>query len=156
MKAASLIRTAFIAGTSLISVGIAQAADVSGIGIYATISADPTQLPDGSTFIRIHQRGVLLDDDTSSPFHLSAQDCQGTLIIGADGSATGVGQCDAVDKDGDRWWISWIDEGGGGSRYTITHGTGKFAGATGGGTTSVMLNMPDRMALTYQGSVDLK
>jgi hypothetical protein len=50
--------------------------------------------------------GVVLMDKTDGPFHLSAQDCSGSVAIGADGKfENNASSCSAVDKDGDTWWL---------------------------------------------------
>jgi hypothetical protein len=143
-----------IASASLAHV---QAAEIkaSGTGTYAITSAEETKLPDGSTMLRFHQKGVLVDKDPTSPFNLNAQDCDGVVIIASDGkSASGAGSCDAVDKDGDRWWLWWVEKEG--NPWGVTYGTGKFAGMTGGGTTKAILNLPDRSTITYEGTVNMK
>jgi len=58
-------------------------------------------------------------------------------------TSEGTGACDAADKDGDRWSIWWVDTPRG--HLGVTHGTGKFAGMTGGGTdTSAFSSMTVR------------
>jgi hypothetical protein len=144
-----------IAGGSLAQ---AQAAEikVGGTVTYAYTSAEESKLPDGSTIGRVHAKGVIVDKDPKSPLNLNAQDCDGFGVITADGKGPppGAGSCDAVDKDGDRWAMWWVEKDG--NRWGVTYGTGKFAGMTGGGTTKAILDLPDRQTITFEGTLTMK
>ena len=158
MKSPSIYLGVFVgilAGASLAPVQAAEV-KVGGTVTYAVTSIEETKLSDGSTMFRVHQKGAIVDKDASSPLNLNAQDCDGFVIAapGATGPAPGAGSCDAVDKDGDRWAMWWVEKDG--NRWGVTYGTGKFAGMTGGGTTKAILDLPDRQTITYEGTLNMK
>jgi hypothetical protein len=77
-------------------------------------------------------------------------------LISADGSTDGHGYCDAVDADGDRWWIWWNNTPES-NRWGFIGGTGKYEGIKGGGTTTPLAQMADgRAAITWNGSWTMK
>ncbi len=122
-----------------------------GTVTYAPAEVSNTQLPDGGMMQRSHIMGIVLADDASNSIHLASQDCFGTTVIAADGSANGHGYCDAVDADGDRWWIWWNNTPEG-NKWGFIGGTGKYEGITGGGTTEALAQMADgRTAITWDG-----
>ena len=126
----------------------------SGTVTYGPSEPEVRELPDGRTLLRVPFKGIILSDDGTGPFHLSSQDCQGTVILAADGSQEiGRGYCDAVDADGDVWWLSWMNRGDERS-CQILGGTGKFVGLEGGGTTTELLpQLPDgRQTISWEGS----
>lgn len=124
----------------------------SGTVTYAPAEVDNQSLADGSMIQRSHIMGIVLADDPSNSIHLASQDCFGTTLISADGSAHGHGYCDAVDADGDRWWIWWNNTPES-NRWGFIGGTGKYEGIKGGGTTTALAQMADgRTAVTWEGS----
>ena len=122
------------------------------------LNSETFELPDGQPAMRTHQRGTVLAEDESSSIHLSSQDCFGTMLLNADGSAApGYGYCDGIDRDGDMWTIWWKNETGEGSVWGYLGGTGKYVGVEGGGTTQNVLRSPDgRMVITWKGKWTLK
>ena len=77
-------------------------------------------------------------------------------MIAADGSTNGHGYCDAVDADGDRWWIWWNNTPES-NKWGFIGGTGKYEGITGGGTTESLAQMADgRAAITWDGHWTMK
>jgi len=157
MKSPSIHLCVFAGIIASASLAQVQAGEikVSGSATNANTSAEETKLPDGSTMFRFHSKGVLVADDPKSPLHLNTQDCDGMVIVSPDGnSAPGAGSCDSVDKDGDRWWMWWVERDG--NRWGVVNGSGKFAGMTGGGTTNTILNLSDRQTFTYEGTLNMK
>ena len=130
---------------------------VSGTLVYVPVSQDATKQSNGSTLIHTALKGVIRSDDEASPLNLSPQDCNGTVLISADGqSQTGGGHCTAIDKDGDAWWLSFLLTGDG-SEWTVMGGTGKYEGMTGGGTTTPDAQFADgRDAEHYEGTLTMK
>ena len=129
---------------------------VSGTVTYVTVSEDSTKLNDGRTVTRLHDKGVVLDKNTASPLHLSLQDCFATVIVAADGKfIDGAGYCDTFDKEGNAFWLRWTGTDAA-SKWEAYHGTGKFQGITGGGTTLTRIRHPDRFNITYDGTLALK
>jgi hypothetical protein len=141
------------------SLGVAQAAEVKvdATITLVTVSNETSTLNDGRTVMRIHQKGIIRASDPTSPFNLSPQDCFGTLVVAKEGSAfEGAGSCDAIDKDGDIWWLWWSDSKAG-SPWSVIRGTGKYEGMTGGGTTVTDVQLPDgRSSITVTGTITLK
>jgi len=128
----------------------------SGTVTYAPAAVETVQLPDGGMMQRSHIMGIVLADDPSNSIHLASQDCFGTTVIAADGTAIANGYCDAVNANGDRWWI-WWHNGPEGNTWGFMGGTGKFGGIKGGGTTTPLAQMADgRVAITWDGSWTIK
>jgi len=81
--------------------------------------------------------GVTFNDRASGPLHLGPANCFDTFVI-IDGRGRNKGACTFSDADGDRIFTEFDDgnftfEGGGSGTNRITGGTGKYAGASGGG-----------------------
>jgi len=57
-------------------------------------------------------------------------------------SEQAAGSWDAIDKDGDIWWLWWSDSAAG-NPWGVISGTGKYEGMTGGGTTVTDVQLPD-------------
>ncbi len=132
-----------------------RAAEVkaSGSGTYVTVTSESVPRADGTTMVRSHSKGLILENAPTGSLHLSGQDCYGADIIAAGGVLVeGWGACDAVDRDGDIWSI-WYRSSGNGGSWGFLGGTGKFAGIEGGGTTETLIATADgRLAIRWQGS----
>jgi hypothetical protein len=129
---------------------------VSGTVTYVTVSEDSTKLNDGRTVTRLHDKGIVSDKNTESPLHLSLQDCFATVIVASDGKfIAGAGYCDTFDKEGNAFWLRWTGTDVA-SKWEAYHGTGKFEGITGVGTTLAQIRYPDRFNITYDGTLILK
>jgi hypothetical protein len=130
----------------------------SGTATFTTVDSDAVTFGSGAVKQRIRLKGVILADDPTNPLHLSAQDCGGSVVVAADGTAVnGGGYCEATDKDGDVWWLSWADYDGNGNTWTILGGTGKYEGISGGGTITAMMQSADgRLVNRWQGSWTMK
>jgi len=123
----------------------------SGTATYAPAAVDTVQTADGGMVQRSHIMGIVLADDPSNSLHLASQDCFGTTVISADGTAIANGSCDAVDAASDRWWI-WWHNGPDANTWGFMGGTGKYEGIKGGGTTTPLAQMADgRTAITWDG-----
>jgi hypothetical protein len=124
---------------------------------FVTVSNETSTLSDGRTIMRIHQKGIIRATDPASPYNLSQQDCFGTIVVAKGGSSfQGAGSCDAIDKDGDIWWLWWSDSASG-SPWGVIRGTGKYEGMTGGGTTVTDVQLPDgRSSISVTGTITLK
>ena len=68
----------------------------------------------------------------------------------------GGGHCENFDKSGDGYWNTWNLVPEGGNKWSVYHGTGKFEGMSGGGTSKFIVNFPDRYAITYEGTLTMK
>lgn len=74
----------------------------------------------------------------------SSQWCQEGSVTEPNGNLTTVGICTVIDKDGDVVWV-WVNGSGPGtkSNWGIIAGTGKYVGATGGGTSTEIVPLGD-------------
>jgi hypothetical protein len=138
---------------ALVVAPLAQAAEGGGTVTYVMTWTEMTKLPGGRALQRAYFKGVVLMDKADGPFHLSAQDCSGSVAIAADGKVeNNAGSCSAVDKDGDTWWLEY-HIGPQGDTWTIIGGTGKYKGMKGGGTTTELVQTADgRLVITWKGS----
>lgn len=124
------LSTVLLLGLVFTGAARAQPAESSGTAAYVPMKSQTTELPDGGTITRAQTRGYVMSDDPENPFRDSGQTCMGTSI----GDVTN-GYCDAIDADGDMYWISW-HSGPDGDTWRLIGGTGKFAGLSGGGTST--------------------
>ena len=108
----------------------AQVTETSGTAVYVPVSVETVELPDGRTLARVRSVGYVMSDDSANPFRDSGQTCTGTNV-----GDVASGYCDAIDSDGDLYWIAWNNGPVNGSWHLIG-GTGKFAGMSGGGTST--------------------
>ncbi len=143
-----------LVGTSAPSEVLAESG--SGTVTYVPVASETMQDSSGKTITRDHLKGVILASDPGIKFHLATQDCKGTTVVSAYGNDLVVkGYCDAIDRDGDVWWL-WYDGTAQGSTWGILGGTGKYAGMTGGGTTTTEKPAPDgRFVIHWEGSWDI-
>jgi len=137
-------------------VAFAETTTIGGLVAYLPGKSHEVALPDGRKLVHSQFSGVLIEDNTDSPIHLLSQDCAGTDLIGSDGAPIQIGgACAAINADGDLMRISYLNTPPSGEWY-YTGGTGKFAGATGGGTSEVIAVGPDgRFTVRYKGKLVL-
>ncbi len=156
-KPFSVLSASLIAGAWLATSAVAAEVKGSGTVTYVPVATAVTKLASGGSLIKSHIKGVILANDTASPIHLAAQDCDGVTILAASGQQTAAaGSCHAVDADGDVWTL-WYHNSAAGNNWGVIGGTGKFDGITGGGTTSPMANLPDgRFVISWDGALQMK
>ena len=97
---------------------------------------------------------VAIPTDPAAPKY--AEDCVGKYEYMPDGSWKGVGSCTWIFKDGDKVYdtfeeSSHLKE----STYKITGGTGKYQGASGGGTYTQEMLTDTLGGGTYKGTMEL-
>lgn len=143
----------FLVATPALTPVMAESGSGQGTVTYVPVAVESMQDASGRTIARNHMKGVILATDSSVSFHLATQDCRGTSVVAADGKDVVVkGYCDAIDRDGDVWWL-WYDGTTQGSSWGILGGTGKYAGMTGGGTTKNEKPAPDgRFVIHWEGN----
>ena len=130
---------------------------VSGTVVHVIVSNESQQLADGRTILHAHDKSIVVANDPKSPLHLAWRDCFGTLIMDSKGNfVDGGGYCDNFDQSGDAYWNTWNVAPEGGNKWSVYHGTGKFEGMSGGGTSKFIVNFPDRYAITYEGTLTMK
>jgi hypothetical protein len=99
-------------------------------------------------------RCVTIPDDDDAP--KSTAECVGKYEYMPDGSWKGSGTCTYTYKGGDKLYDSW-EEGSHLKEYTYknTGGTGKYEGASGGGTYSMEELTDTLLGGKYKGTIDL-
>ncbi len=114
-------------------------------------------LPNGGYVVEAASTGFMVMAETSEPMHKSKEDCNGTTEYDADGNTVqGGGFCTVADKDHDAYWVWWAVDADGGT-WGIFAGTGKYEGATGGGTWEVSEQWPDgKYEANWRGEINLK
>lgn len=129
-------------------------ADGSGHGTitYVNQRIGDRPIADGGLLAQNHLRGVVLGEGAGNIFHMTEQDCIGATIVAPDvPGGDSAGYCDGIDGDGDVYFVWWRSERGA-RTWGILGGTGKFAGLTGGGTTTIMGVTEDgRVVIAWDG-----
>jgi hypothetical protein len=98
-----------------------------------------SELEKGHVITIPNEKGVTITDDPSNPLHMTAIDCTGMFEEFSDGAYKGNGYCTNTDREGDKIIFSWsassdMEE----NRYEVAGGTGKFEGAKGEGTATII------------------
>jgi hypothetical protein len=158
----AIICIASIAGaiaTPILS-SAAAAAEFKGGGsvTYATATEEIIKLSETRNLNRFHLKGVIVADDPKIPIHLSTQDCMGSVLETAEGKPiSSTGSCDAIDKDGDIWWLTWTGGADSTSNWRVTGGGGKYQGMTGQGKSEWLVQMAEgRSVLRWNGNFKMK
>lgn len=105
----------------------------------------------------LDHKGVSIGDNANSPFHGFTQRCVGT-VANIEGRAAANGWCKNVDPNSGEWTVvDWTagDKPGHGT-WSIRYGSGKWKGATGGGTYEPLGPTKPVEAGTYQNCVRVK
>jgi hypothetical protein len=128
---------------------------IEDVGAMACVNDkwDETEPEKGHKLVDFAGRCINITND---PAMKNAGDCVGKYEYMADGSWKGSGTCTYTYKGGDKINDSW-EEGSHLKEYTykITGGTGKFEGASGGGT-YLYDNITDTLAGgTFKGQIVL-
>ena len=123
--------------TTLLLVGVANAGETiheSSGALAQVVDKWNVSEPDkGHKLVEFAGRGVAIPDDPTAP--MASIGCVGNYEYMPDGSWKGAGTCTDTYKGGDKTNYTW-EEGSLLKEYTYkyTGGTGKFEGASGGGT----------------------
>ena len=152
------------AGLALAGVGSPAIAGKSisweGVQYYAGGQIQAISMEDGHSVILAKWEGVHASKDTTSPVHLIRLECAGAIDARRDGSFDANGYCMHTDRDGDKWVGKWWNNNKmPATRFDVFHGTGKYAGATGGGTAKCTPLKPgtiDTMVCEQTGMIELK
>jgi hypothetical protein len=115
---------------------------------------DEKEVEKGHKLVDAADRCIDIPNDPAAPKY--SQDCVGKYEYMPDESWKGSGTCTDTYKGGDTKFESW-EEGSALKEYTykITGGTGKYQGASGGGT-YIYENLTDTLAGgTYKGKIEL-
>jgi hypothetical protein len=130
---------------------------ISKVGAVACVNDkwDEKEPEKGHKLVDYAGRCVHIPNDTAA-MPMSTEACTGKYEYMPDGSWKGAGTCNLSFKSGDTLSETW-EEGSHLKEYTfqITDGTGKYAGAKGGGT-YFYESLTDTLAGgTYKGTIEL-
>lgn len=116
----------------------------AGALVCVTDKWDEKEPEKGHKLVDYASRCILIPDDPAVP--KATEECTGNFEYMPDGSWKGSGTCTDTYKNGDKKSITW-EEGSHLKEYTskITGGTGKYQGASGGGT-YMYENLTDTLA----------
>jgi hypothetical protein len=111
---------------------------------YASGHFQPVQLEPNHTYLLVKEwRAIHVSKDPSNITNGIRVECTGFIDAKADGTFNSDGYCNHWDKDGHHWVGHWWNnskmEVG---RFEVVSGTGKYAGATGGGTANCNFLQP--------------
>jgi len=140
--------TLLILGSGVAKAG--QTVDEAGAMACVNDKWDEKEVEKGHKLVDFVGRCITVPDDPAAA--KSAGDCVGNYEYMPDESWKGSGTCTYIFKDGDTVSDSW-EEGSDLKeyKYTYTGGTGKYQGASGGGT-YMYENITDTLAGgTYKG-----
>jgi len=144
--------TLLILGSGAASAG--QTINEAGALACVNDKWDESELEKGHKLVDYAGRCVSIPDDPAAP--KSTADCVGKYEYMPDKSWKGTGTCTATYKGGDKINESW-EEGSHlkESTYKWTGGTGKYEGASGGGTYTLEELTDTLMGGRYKGTVEL-
>ena len=128
----------------------------SGRNIGALVPAETRKLPDGSTYVSGGSKQLVVTEDLTYPITGQSMECRWICKIHESGQdGTCVTLCAGVDQDGDLFSFRALSFGPG--KYEVGPGTGKYAGATGGGTFEPGPAADPALAYTvWKGTLKLK
>jgi hypothetical protein len=142
----------FIFGSGAADAG--KTINEAGAIACATDKWNESEPDKGHKLVDYAGRCVCIDNDPAAPKR--PHDCVGNYEYMPDGSWKGSGTCTSTYKDGDKIYENW-EEGSHLKEYTYkwTGGTGKYEGASGGGT-YMYESLTDTLAGgTYKGTLEL-
>ncbi len=144
------LKQLFVAALAVLPILGAMAADAkqtineAGAIVCVTDKWDETEIEKGHKLAEFVGRCVVVPDDPAAPKY--TEDCAIKYEFMPDESWKATGSCTWNFKDGDKVYDT-IEEGSHlkESTYKITGGTGKYDGASGGGTYSCETLTPDTL-----------
>ncbi|MEJ2089715.1 MAG: hypothetical protein P8Y69_14825 [Gammaproteobacteria bacterium] len=124
------------------AVATADTRDVDSTGYAVTTNmGEEITTPEGNKVtIGTVSHASLVDHVTNEEF---SQWC-----TGSSGEFGNVGYCTVIADNGDVLWVSYLNTEEGGN-WSVIGGTGQYAGATGGGTTTDQSGRGDGQAWTF-------
>ncbi len=150
------LASAVIVGLALVHAPTTgEAAELAKSGSY-----DITNCWAGTSNVIVHSKahialsytltGTSLANKPGGPFGNLSYQCVGVVRV-MQGTATGDGNCEYVDADGDKVLGRGIRTGNPGGEWTFINGTGKYAGITGGGAFKYLGQFPTVRKGHFQG-----
>jgi hypothetical protein len=155
MKLLSITLSLFLILATGVSTLSAQAADVEGGNALVQKVLSATPLADGTMLLSVRSTGFSWTMDDEAPIGNGSILCYGSSVVSAEGEQTsGSGMCRVLDDSGDLWNIWWTGTTSG--DWGITNGTGKYDGASGGGTWANTTDYPDGKQMnSWTGSITM-
>jgi hypothetical protein len=130
-----LVSAAAIVGVMMSSGAIGGKVNIPKEGNFEftfCVSDQARTMSAGDKVFVSHYHGIAntITNPAGGPFDRSSAVCYG-IYTRLNGKEQGLGVCEVVDMDGDRWWMEYrgSPQGGGGT-YIAPHGTGKYEGMT--------------------------
>jgi hypothetical protein len=128
---------------------------------YYSARLTPVPLDSGHSYILLNEwRGFHAATNPSDVTHKTRLECTGHIDSRADGTFSAEGYCNHWDRDGDLWVGHWWNNStmplG---RYEVFSGQGKYAGASGGGTSKCDFAKPPpeaQVICEVNGTIELK
>ncbi|MCC7548609.1 MAG: hypothetical protein IT532_12665 [Burkholderiales bacterium] len=131
----------------------ANAAKCSGYNINSAMAFDTNELSSGASMSTLRVTSVHVSEDPSSPMHLAAGECSGSITATPDGKAQGQGHCMRKDKDGDVYNEQWnLPPGAEKGTWKLVGGSGKYVNMTGSGWWQVTMSQGKTTAVRWVGS----
>ena len=131
-----------------------------GVQYYAGGQIQTVPMEEGHSLILAKWEGIHASKDPASAVHLIRLECAGTIDAKRDGTFDANGYCMHTDREGDKWVGRWWNNNKMPvARFEVFHGSGKYAGATGGGTakcTPLKAGTLDTMVCEQTGMIELK
>ena len=98
----------------------------------------------GVVLIDNHRTGVIVTENTDSPWHKATYYAHGSILSDADGKfIRQVAFCETIDPDGDVTWSILWEPSEGKASYHFIVGTGKWKGIAGEATNTGMTHRAD-------------
>jgi hypothetical protein len=114
----------------------------------------------GAAIVHWQGRATMTTKNPNSIFQNLILECAGVIDVRKEGEWKAEGYCDHIDRDGDawvgHWWGNHTMQAG---KWEFIHGTGKYAGASGSGTSKYSELKSGANGLAFAevtGFVDLK
>jgi hypothetical protein len=146
-----------VCGVGFVSSAFAQSWQInSGRNVGALLPSETRKLDDGSTYMTAGAKVLVETEDPTYPITGRTMDCRWIARIPASGSdASCITWCGGMDKDGDLF--SFTSQACGSGSYAVGPGTGKFAGASGGGTFETIPTADPALShVRWKGTLQLK
>lgn len=123
----------------------AWAGDTFDVGGSTVGMSTSKMVPFGDTHVFMDMQTTYTMPENGTPVAGMTGDCFGYMEIAVGTGATGSGTCVWSDAEGDTWVGPWSVHGmtpelASLGTWVVTGGTGKFAGASGGGTFTALTN----------------
>lgn len=155
------MRTITLVAAAVLGSG-ALAGESFDVGATTVGTSTSTYVPFGETHVFIDMKTAYTMPDNGSPIAGMTGDCFGYMEVAIGKGATGSGTCVWSDADGDTWVGPWQINGMSPERasqgtWIVAGGTGKFVGASGGGTFTALTNpQTGESQLNVKGSMVLE